>query len=133
MVISLYPLPFFVWVWIAVRGRRRNLTQGAGSNKTGTDYSHWFFPNSVIAPFHNCFNFYLTWTISFRFIYLDKLKSVLLCFCDNHLFSWNFKTLMMAHLNCLNEFSWYLSPFNFFIHCVALKNILKFSENIESY
>ena len=35
MVISLYPLPFFVWVSIAVRGRRRNLAQGAGSAKTG--------------------------------------------------------------------------------------------------
>ena len=36
MVISLYPLHFFfVWVLIAVRGRRRNLVQGAGSAKTG--------------------------------------------------------------------------------------------------
>ena len=37
MVISLYPLLFFIWVRIAVRGRRRNLAQGAGSAKTGTD------------------------------------------------------------------------------------------------
>ena len=29
-------MPFFVWVRIAVRGRRRNLAQGAGSAKTGT-------------------------------------------------------------------------------------------------
>ena len=32
-------LAFFVWVWIAVRGRRRNLAQGAGSAKTATDYT----------------------------------------------------------------------------------------------
>ena len=36
MVISLYPLPFFVWVRIAVKGCRRNLAQGAGSAKTAT-------------------------------------------------------------------------------------------------
>ena len=36
MVISLYPLPFLVWVRIVVRGLRRNLAQGAGSAKTGT-------------------------------------------------------------------------------------------------
>ena len=41
MVISLYPLPFFVWVWIAVRGRRRNLAQGAGSPKTGNAYIYY--------------------------------------------------------------------------------------------
>ena len=45
MVISLHPLPFFIWVWIAVRERRRNLAQGAGSAKTGTDY-----PNIINAP-----------------------------------------------------------------------------------
>ena len=38
MVISFHPLPFFVWVWIAFRGRRRNLAQGAGSAKTVTGY-----------------------------------------------------------------------------------------------
>ena len=53
MIISLYPLIFFVWVWIAVRGRRRNLAQGAGSAKTGTAYKAVttvteFFKNSYI-------------------------------------------------------------------------------------
>lgn len=35
MVISLYSLPFFVWVSMVDRGRRKNLAQGAGSAKTG--------------------------------------------------------------------------------------------------
>ena len=78
MVTSIYTLPFFLWVWIAVR----NLAQGAGSAKTATVWSQPIAPWTSV-HYKHCLD------IRFWFIIIKNLNHWSYPVCTNYTFKMN--------------------------------------------